>query len=105
LLFRSVYLKFNARSVRARDDAVLRILEERFPKAADLLAQAREELLAFTSFPREHWQQIWSSDPQERLNNEIRHQSGVDDILPNHDAILRLAVALSAEQPAPLTAT
>jgi transposase-like protein len=97
-LFRSVYAQLDADSVRAQYDTVLRSLEERFPKAGDLLARAREELLAFTSFPKEHWRQIWSNNPQERLNKEIRRRTDVVGVFPNREAITRLVGALLAEQ-------
>ncbi len=97
-LFRSVYAQLDTDSVRAQYDTVLRSLEERFPKAGDLLARAREELLAFTSFPKEHWRQIWSNNPQERLNKEIRRRTDVVGVFPNRDAITRLVGALLAEQ-------
>ncbi len=97
-LFRSVYAQLDADSVRAQYDTVLRSLEQRFPKAGDLLARAREELLAFTSFPKEHWRQIWSNNPQERLNKEIRRRTDVVGVFPNREAITRLVGALLAEQ-------
>jgi putative transposase len=97
-LFRSIYAQLDAESVRAQYDTVLKTLEERFPKAGDLLARAREELLAFTSFPKEHWRQIWSNNPQERLNKEIRRRTDVVGVFPNRDAITRLVGALLAEQ-------
>jgi transposase-like protein len=97
-LFRSIYAQLDAESVRAQYDTVLKTLEERFPKAGDLLARAREELLAFTSFPKEHWRQIWSNNPQERLNKEIRRRTDVVGVFPNREAITRLVGALLAEQ-------
>jgi transposase-like protein len=97
-LFRSIYAQLDAESVRAQYDTVLKTLEERFPKAGDLLARAREELLAFTSFPKEHWRQVWSNNPQERLNKEIRRRTDVVGVFPNRDAIIRLVGALLAEQ-------
>lgn len=97
-LFRSIYAQLDAESVRAQFDSVLKTLEERFPKAGALLADALDELLAFSGFPKEHWRQVWSNNPQERLNKEIRRRTDVVGVFPNRDAIVRLVGALLAEQ-------
>ncbi|NBE85462.1 IS256 family transposase [Micromonospora rubida] len=97
-LVRTIFDQPDADAVRAQFDRVVTTIEARFPAAADHLADAREDLLAFTGFPREIWRQIWSNNPQERLNKEIRRRTDVVGIFPNRAAIIRLVGAVLAEQ-------
>jgi putative transposase len=97
-LVRSVFAQPDAASTLAQHARVVEQLQERFPAAVDLLADAAGELLAFTAFPKEHWRQIWSNNPQERLNKELRRRTDVVGIFPNRDAVVRLVGAVLAEQ-------
>jgi transposase-like protein len=97
-LVRSIFEQPNADAVWAQHSDVVTKLEERFPEAAKLLDQAAPEVLAFTSFPKEHWRRIWSNNPQERVNKELRRRSDVVGIFPNRASIIRLLGAVLAEQ-------
>jgi transposase-like protein len=94
---RTIFMQPDADSVRAQHARTVEHLRGRFQKAADMLADVAEELLAFTAFPKEHWRQIWSNNPQERLNREIRRRTDVVGIFPNRDAIIRLVGAVLCE--------
>ena len=97
-LLHSVYDQPDTGSVHAQFDRVLDALEHKLPKAFAHLDAARADILAFTVFPKELWRQIWSNNPNERLNREIRRRTDVVGIFPNRDAIIRLVGAVLAEQ-------
>jgi transposase-like protein len=97
-LVRTVFDQPDADAVRAQYERVVTTIEAKFPAAAEHLDDARADLLAFTDFPRETWRQIWSNNPQERLNKEIRRRTDVVGIFPNRAAIIRLVGAVLAEQ-------
>jgi putative transposase len=87
---RTIFAQPDAESVRAQHARTVEHLRGRFTKAADMLADAMEDLLSFTAFPKEHWRQIWSNSPQGRLNGEIRRRTDLVGIFPNREAIIRL---------------
>jgi len=97
-LVRTIFEQPDADSVRAQHAQVVAALEAKLPQAAAHLDAARDDILAFAAFPREVWRQIWSNNPQERLNKEIRRRTDVVGIFPGRDAIIRLVGAVLAEQ-------
>jgi putative transposase len=97
-LVRTIFEQPDAASVHAQHAQVVTALEAKFPAAATHLDEARDDILAFTGFPREIWRQVWSNNPQERLNKEIRRRTDVVGIFPGRDAIIRLVGAVLAEQ-------
>ena len=97
-LLRTIFDQPDAGEVHAQFDRVVDALQAKFPKVAAYLADARDDLLAFTAFPREVWKNIWSNNPQERLNKEIRRRTDVVGIFPNRAAIIRLVGAVLMEQ-------
>jgi putative transposase len=97
-LVRTIFAQPDAQSVWEQHTRVVDQLDERFPAAAELLADAATDVLAFTAFPKEHWKQIWSNNPQERLNKELRRRTDVVGIFPNRDAVVRLVGSVLAEQ-------
>jgi transposase-like protein len=96
--FRSIFALTTPDDVAARWDEVAATLAERFPKATALMDSAKTDVLAFTAFPREHWRQLWSNNPLERLNKEIRRRTAVVGIFPNDPAVIRLVGAVLADQ-------
>jgi putative transposase len=97
-LIRTIFAQPDARAVREQLDTVATMLGRQFPKVQAMLEGARDELLAFTAFPVGHWKQIWSTNPLERLNKEIKRRSDVVGVFPNPPALLRLAGAVLVEQ-------
>jgi transposase-like protein len=97
-LLHSIYDQADADAVHAQFDRVVDALTEKFPKVAEHLEAARTDILAFTAFPQEIWRQIWSNNPNERLNREIRRRTDVVGIFPDRGSIIRLVGAVLAEQ-------
>jgi len=97
-MVRTIFAQPDAGTVREQHARIVDQLEGRFPEAAALLDEAGPDLLAFASFPKEHWRQLWSTNSLERLNKEIRRRTDVVGIFPDRPSIVRLVGALLAEQ-------
>ena len=97
-MVRTIYQQPSPDEVHAQLDRVTDQLGDRFPQVASLLDEAGPDILAFSSFPVAHWKKIWSNNPLERLNKEIRRRTDVVGIFPNRPAVRRLVGAVLAEQ-------
>jgi transposase-like protein len=97
-IVRSIFAQPDAPTTHAQHTRVIEQLVDRFPAAADMLEDAGPDILAFTSFPQPHWRQIWSNNPQERLNKEIRRRTDVVGIFPDRASVIRLVGMVLAEQ-------
>ncbi len=95
---KTIFAQETAREAHEQWNSVAEALRGRAPKLAGLMDEAREDVLAYTAFPREHWPQISSTNPLERLNGEIKRRSDVVGIFPNDAAVIRLTGALMIEQ-------
>jgi putative transposase len=97
-MLKTVFAQETAADARMRWNSVADALRERAPRLAELMDAARDDVLAYTAFPREHWPQIASTNPIERLNGEIKRRADVVGIFPNAEAVIRLVGALMLER-------
>ncbi len=96
-VFRTIFVQPDPATVAASWDEVRGQLAGRFPKIGTLMDNAKTEVLAFTAFPRPHWPKIWSTNPLERVNKEIKRRARVVGIFPNEPAVIRLVGAILAD--------
>lgn len=94
---RTIFAQPDATHVRSQLGEVVRMLSDRFPDIAAMVDDAAEDLLAFTSFPQAHWRKLWSTNPLERLNGEIKRRTNVVGIFPNDASVARLVTAVVLE--------
>jgi transposase-like protein len=97
-IIRTVFAQPDAEHVDAQLTEVVTMLARSHPKAAQMLQDAREDVTAFRHFPVAHWKKIWSTNPLERVNKEIKRRTDVVGVFPNPASLLRLAGAVLVEQ-------
>jgi putative transposase len=97
-IVRTIFAQPTQKAAKEQLALVVEQLKGRFPKAMNVLKQAEEDVLAYMAFPREHWRQICSTNPLERLNREIRRRMDVVGIFPNRDSVIRLVGTILQEQ-------
>ena len=93
-VFRTIFAQPDLGSMGKQWDKVAAELSARYLKIGTLMDEAKAEVLAFAAFPREHWRKIWSTNPLERVNKEIKRRSRVVGIFPNAAAVIRLVGAV-----------
>jgi transposase-like protein len=94
---RTIFAQPGPGQVREQLDVIAGMLGRQFPKVEAMLHEAADDITAFAAFPVSHWKKIWSTNPLERLNKEIKRRTDVVGVFPNPEALLRLAGAVLAE--------
>ncbi|TXR51588.1 transposase, partial [Quadrisphaera setariae] len=95
--YRTVFAQPTAAGVQSQWDSVAATFQATHPKVAAVMDAAREDVLAFTGFPAAHWKKIWSTNPLERLNKEVKRRTDVVGVFPNDAALLRLTACVLIE--------
>ena len=91
-MFQTIFQQPDAQSTWRQAREVVDLLEPKFPQVASYLEESLDDVLAFTAAPKPVWKKIWSNNPTERLNREIRRRTDVVGIFPNRESIIRLSV-------------
>jgi putative transposase len=94
---RTIFAQPGPKQVREQVDTVAEMLAAQFPAVAELLLEAKTDLTAFADFPQAHWRKIWSTNPLERLNREVKRRTDVVGIFPNPASLLRLSACVLIE--------
>jgi transposase-like protein len=96
-VFRTIFAQPDPDTVATTWDQIRQQLGERFPKIGPLMDDAKTEVLAFSAFPRAHWSKVWSTNPLERLNKEVKRRARVVGIFPTEASVIRLVGAVLAD--------
>jgi transposase-like protein len=94
---RTVFAQPDAAHVHEQFDTIAVMLGRQLPVVETMMLEAKDDLLAFTTFPPAHWRKVWSTNPLERLNKEVKRRTDVVGVFPNPAALLRLAGAVLVE--------
>jgi putative transposase len=94
---RTIFAQPDAAHVAEQFETIAMMLGRQLPKVEQMMRQAREDLLAFAGFPQSHWRKIWSTNPLERVNREVKRRTEVVGVFPNPAALLRLSGAVLVE--------
>src|SRR6202050_3586262 len=95
---KTIFVQPDRAHIARQLEEVAVVLAPQFPDVADQLREAALDLLAFSAFPITHWTKIWSTNPLERVNAEIKRRTNVVGIFPNDASVLRLVTAVLVEQ-------
>jgi putative transposase len=95
---RTVFAQPDAGSAREQWLRVSEGFRARFARLSELMEEAEEDVLSYAAFPQEHWQKIWSNNPLERVNKEVKRRTNVVGIFPNEAAVVRLVGSVLCEQ-------
>lgn len=94
---RTIFTQPTGPGVRDHVEVVAKTLEQQFPAVAELLRDAGPDITAFADFPEAHWRKIWSTNPLERLNKEVKRRTDVVGIFPDDASLLRLSACVLIE--------
>jgi len=94
---RTVFAQPDAAAVADQLDSIAAKLGRQFPAVEAMLREAAVDVCAFAAFPQVHWKKIWSTNPLERVNKEIKRRTNVVGIFPNEAGVLRLAGSVLLE--------
>jgi transposase-like protein len=94
---RTIYAQPSQEAARQQLGEAIRAIETRWPKAAEVLTAAEDDVLTYMTFPPEHWSRIYSTNPLERVHRGVKRRTNVVGIFPNADAVLRLVRSVLIE--------